>query len=123
MYLVCVEQLARDEIGAAAAVHAELGREYDQAVAESLVDRIGAEVDRRVDARLAQPPATRAPVKRAGTTASLVLALGSLIAGGVTSVNLLDAVNAGNIPNSLILVIMIIWVAIGAINISFNRSR
>jgi hypothetical protein len=123
MYLVCVEQLARDEISAAAAVHAELGREYEQAVAESLVDRIGTEVDRRVDARLAQPQPAQVPVRRAGTGASLVLALGSVIAGSITSVSLLDAVNAGRIPNSLIFVIMIIWIAIGAINISFNRSR
>jgi hypothetical protein len=122
MYLVCVEQLARDEIGAAAAVHAELGREYDQAVAESLVDRIGAEIDRRVDARLATPPPKQLPARR-GTAASVVLALGSVITGGITSVSLLDSVNAGNIPNSLIFVIMIIWIAIAAINLSFNRSR
>jgi hypothetical protein len=52
-----------------------------------------------------------------------VLALGSVITGGITSVSLLDSVNTGNVPNSLILVIMIIWIAIGAINISFSRSR
>jgi hypothetical protein len=124
MYLVCVEQRARDEIGAAAAVHAELGREYDQAVAESLVDRIGAEIDRRVDAKLAQPPARQMMAKRGYPSGSVALALGSTIVGAITSVSILaNAENSGPAPNSLVLLIVIIWVAIGAINVSYNRSR
>jgi hypothetical protein len=52
----------RDEITASVAAHAELGSRYDSAVAEGLVERIGDEIDRRIDARLggqprpAQPP-------------------------------------------------------------------
>jgi len=42
----------RDEITASVAAHAELGSRYDSAVAEGLVERIGEEIDRRVDARL-----------------------------------------------------------------------
>ena len=42
----------RDEIAASVAAHAELGSRYDTAVAEGLVERIGEEIDRRVDARL-----------------------------------------------------------------------
>lgn len=42
----------RDEITASVAAHAELGSRYDIAVAEGLVERIGEEIDRRVDARL-----------------------------------------------------------------------
>jgi hypothetical protein len=42
----------REEIAASLAAHAELGPRYDDAVAEGLVERIGAEIDRRVDARL-----------------------------------------------------------------------
>jgi hypothetical protein len=42
----------RDEIAASVAAHAELGTRYDSAVAEGLVERIGEEIDRRVDARL-----------------------------------------------------------------------
>lgn len=42
----------RDEITASVAAHAELGPRYDGAVAEGLVDRIGEEIDRRIDARL-----------------------------------------------------------------------
>ena len=52
MYRDPVDQVTRDDIAAAAAAHHELGRDYDAAVAEGLVDRIGAEIDKRVDARL-----------------------------------------------------------------------
>lgn len=52
MYRVAVEQATRNDIATAAAAHHELGRDYDGAVAESLVNRIGAEIDKRVDARL-----------------------------------------------------------------------
>jgi hypothetical protein len=42
----------REEVTASVAAHAELGPRYDDAVAEGLVERIGEEIDRRVDARL-----------------------------------------------------------------------
>src|ERR1700748_3709127 len=41
------------EIRASVAAHQDLGSGYDDAVAEGLVERIGAEIDKRVDARLA----------------------------------------------------------------------
>ena len=40
----------REEIAASVAAHADLGPRYDDAVAEGLVERIGEEIDRRVDA-------------------------------------------------------------------------
>jgi len=42
------------EIRASVGAHADLGPGYDDAVAEGLVERIGAEIDRRIDARLGQ---------------------------------------------------------------------
>lgn len=42
----------RQEIAASVAAHAELGPRYEDAVAEGLVERIGEEIDKRVDARL-----------------------------------------------------------------------
>jgi hypothetical protein len=42
----------REEIAASVAAHAELGPRYDAALAEGLVERIGEEIDKRVDARL-----------------------------------------------------------------------
>ena len=47
----------RDEYSASlVAAHAELGSRYDTAVAEGLVERIGDEIDRRIDARLLGSP-------------------------------------------------------------------
>ena len=57
----------REEIAASVAAHAELGPRYEGAVAEGLVERIGEEIDRRVDARLRglgqqpAPPPQRQP--------------------------------------------------------------
>jgi hypothetical protein len=48
------------EIRASVGAHQDLGSAYDDAVAEGLVERIGAEIDKRIDARLgwlAPPPA------------------------------------------------------------------
>ena len=50
------------EIRASVAAHADLGPGYDDAVAEGLVERIGAEIDKRIDARLGhQVPGTQGP--------------------------------------------------------------
>jgi len=50
------------EIRASVAAHADLGPDYDDAVAEGLVERIGAEIDKRIDARLGRDHvATDAP--------------------------------------------------------------
>jgi anti-sigma factor RsiW len=54
MYLFTMEQMTREQITAAAAAHRELGPDYEGALAEGLVERIGAEIDRRVDAKLAE---------------------------------------------------------------------
>jgi hypothetical protein len=60
------------EIRASVAAHADLGPGYDDAVAEGLVERIGAEIDRRIDARLwhqvpgNQEPGNRGPTAPAG---------------------------------------------------------
>jgi hypothetical protein len=42
------------EIRASVAAHQDLGSGYDDAVAEGLVERIGAEIDKRIEARLGQ---------------------------------------------------------------------
>jgi hypothetical protein len=43
---------ARNEIAASVGAHADLGPGYESAVAEGLIERIGEEIDKRVDARL-----------------------------------------------------------------------
>jgi hypothetical protein len=55
------------EIRASVAAHADLGPGYDDAVAEGLVERIGAEIDRRIDARLGHHDGPAAPAGAAGS--------------------------------------------------------
>jgi hypothetical protein len=113
-----VEQSAREEIGAAAAAHAELGRDYDHAVAEGLIERIGAEIDRRVDARLN----TRGRVRRRrpGTFAALVMTLGSMGLGlGATAIVLSDASSS----SAQSVMVLVIWIAIAVVNIAFNNRN
>ena len=49
------------EIRASVGAHADLGPGYQDAVAEGLVERIGAEIDKRIDARLAQTSGYQGP--------------------------------------------------------------
>src|SRR6202044_4214588 len=87
--LLSMDQVTKDEITAAAAAHQELGPHFDGAVAESLVERIGAEIDKRVDARIGGPapsPRRSRPVARSADSSGLsplnwpatILALGSM---------------------------------------------
>ncbi len=54
------------EIRASVGAHADLGSGYDDAVAEGLVERIGAEIDKRIDARLGQLGAVPGPAGSPG---------------------------------------------------------
>jgi hypothetical protein len=138
-----MDQLARDDITAAAAAHRELGRDYDGAVAEGLIERIGEEIDRRVDARLGlaghpapapapglhfpapglQPPSAPVAKPAAGrsvSVGSVVLALGSMgigigAAGTVLS---LDSGSAG-----AVWLVLVIWIIIGTVNVSYSRRH
>ena len=139
MYRVAMEQAARDDIAAASAAHRELGRDYDGAIAEGLIERIGAEVDKRVDARLAQRaddwPAQsgrklahggdklahrgsdRRPSSSAGPgAAGVLLGLGSMGIGiGAAAVVLAQGGSGG--------LVFVIWLVIGVINVAYARRR
>jgi hypothetical protein len=54
------------EIRASVAAHADLGPGYEDAVAEGLVERIGAEIDKRIDVRLGQFGTMKDPGPPAG---------------------------------------------------------
>jgi hypothetical protein len=82
-----VDQATRSDIGAAAAVHQELGRDYDDAVAEGLVDRIGAEIDKRVDARLrTSSSGSRSPAEASRSGKAPAIFLGAGIGAGITGI-------------------------------------
>jgi hypothetical protein len=134
MYLDCVDQLTRDDIAAAAAAHSELGRDYDGAVAEGLVERIGAEIDKRVDARLGQfgpgnhapapVPAPGASPAHRTNAASVCLALGSMGLGLLASLAVLQShgLSRGDSAGQLVLVALI-WVVIGIMNVAYARHN
>jgi hypothetical protein len=132
---------ANEEITASVAAHAELGPRYDGAVAEGLVERIGDEIDRRIDARLGpgQPSRPRGAAAAAAAAAALtpasapiaeqrrsigvtgmILGLGSMgIAAGATSVVASHHANAA----AQIIMVLLIWTAITLINLAHARRR
>jgi hypothetical protein len=118
-----VERATRDEIDAAAAAHAELGRDYDGAVAEGLIERIGAEIDKRVDARIGRTSTGRLlRSRRPGTFASVVMALGSMGLGlGATAVVLSDLSTRN--PSAAAVMVLVVWVAIAVVNWTFMNRR
>ena len=115
-----MDQVSRDEIGASVAAHAELGHDYEHAVAEGLIDRIGAEVDRRVDARLSHASRRALRGRQPGTFATVVMGLGSMGLGvGATAVVLGNAHNTG----AASIMVLVIWAAIAIINVTFGNRR
>jgi hypothetical protein len=121
----------RDEVRASAAAHRDLGPGYDTAVAEGLVERIGEEIDRRVDARLfgqLQAPAPSRPrrVREPGRpgVAAVFLALGSMaLAIGATAAVLHPGDNQGNVSGGQSVLIALIWIVIGVINVAYARRN
>ena len=69
------------EIRASVGAHADLGPGYEDAVAEGLVERIGVEIDKRIDARLAQTGAAGAPGPAPGVPAPAGAASAASAAG------------------------------------------
>jgi len=141
----------RDEITASVAAHAELGPRYDTAVAEGLVERIGDEIDKRIDARLqgqpgpgqqaqhqqAQPPAYQGPAlptparPAAAPPPVQVPSRGSGLSGvilglgsmglGVGATSVVVSHNPGGVPD--ILMVLLIWAMIAVINIAHSQRR
>ena len=88
---------AREDVAAAAAVHTELGQAYDGAVAEGLVERISSEIDKQVDARLAQ----RGIQASVAAWTNLAMGLGSIGLGiGATAVTLQSWSSSGVAPKA-----------------------
>ena len=119
----------RDEVQASAAAHRDLGPGYEGAVAEGLVERIGDEIDRRVDARLyglgVQPPKPRrAPVPGRLGPGGVLVALGSMgLAVGATAAVLHPGNPVGSVSFGQVVLVVLIWVVIGAINLAYaNRN-
>jgi hypothetical protein len=131
MYRDPVDQVTRDDIAAAAAAHHELGRDYDAAVAEGLVDRIGAEIDRRVDARLGVGSSGTRPlaqVPASGRSSSIWTGTG--IGAGIAGIVAIIANNGNTGSNSTAVVtaVIAVWIilaiaALGAAQLRRLRGR
>ena len=90
---------AHEDVAAAAAVHTELGQAYDGAVAEGLVERISSEIDKQVDARLAQ----RGIQPSVAGWTNLAMGLGSIGLGiGATTVTLHSWPSSGVAPKAVL---------------------
>jgi hypothetical protein len=123
MYRMAVDHATRNDIAAAAAAHHELGRDYDGAVAEGLIERIGAEIDQRVDARLgviSRGSDSSAKVSQAGRQQAMWT--GAAVGAGMTGIVVL-IVNARHATTDLIASVITVWViiAIGALATTFAR--
>jgi len=111
--------LSPEEIRAAAETHTELGPAYRDAVIESFLDRVGREIDARVDARLAQQAAQPSARDRRGHPGSpMALAIISMTLGIPLSA---IALAVGTHPAGIV-GLLVVWIAITAINIAYNVS-
>jgi hypothetical protein len=132
---------AREDIAAAAAVHTELGQAYDGAVAEGLVEKISSEIDKQVDARLAQ----RGIQPSVAAWTNLAMGLGSIGLGiAATAVTLQSWSSSGVAPKAEVdlgsfrasvltstrsvsitevILIALIWVAIAVVNVAYARRH
>jgi hypothetical protein len=113
MYRKRMDQATRHDIAAAAAAHRELGSAYDDAVAESLIDRIGAEIDKRVDARLgARPQSPRPLAATAPRGGHQALLTGTAIGAGITG---LIAIVAEHGSKDIVAPVLVIWVIVAVL--------
>jgi hypothetical protein len=136
-----MDEVAQQDIAAAAAAHTELGRAYDGPVAEGLVERISSEIDRQVDVRLAQrgvQPSWAAWANVAMGLGSAGLGVGATAvvlqswpASAVTPKAVLDLgslrasvmTTTHSVSTAQVVLIALIWAVIAVINIAYARRR
>jgi hypothetical protein len=117
---VSASSFTPDEIRAAAEVHSELGPGYRDAVIDSFLDKVGREIDARVDARVAAaqqpaPPAQQHQHQHRHFNGSFAVAMASLIFGiPITAI----AANS----RSGALAIFIVWLGIAVVNVAYTIS-
>jgi hypothetical protein len=127
MYRYAMEDGLRDEITAAAAAHRELGREYDSEIAAGLVDRIGAEIDKRIDARLGSPRSgSRSPAESSLSARIAPMFIGAGVGVGITGIVAMIANrgNTGTNSGAVDVAVFFVWavVAIAALGFAFVRK-
>jgi hypothetical protein len=130
---VSTSSFTPDELRAAAEVHDELGPDYRDAVLESFLDKVGKEIDARVDARLqgprpyplqpaqvgATPPPP--PAQKHARDKSFTLAIVSM-ALGIPLTAIVASLNHGS-AGAEFAMLLVVWAAIAIINVVYNRHR
>jgi hypothetical protein len=138
-----MDERAHQDIAAAAAVQTELGQAYDGAVAEGLVEKISSEIDKQVDARLAQRGIQSALQPSHTAWANVAMGLGSVGLGiGATAVTLHSLSTTAVVPKAVVdlgsfrasvmtstssvstsqvILIVLIWAVIAVVNIAYAR--
>jgi len=132
---------AHEDVAAAAAAHSELGHEYEGALAEGLIERISSEIDKQVDARLAQ----RGIQPSQALWANVAMGLGSVGLGiGATAVTLHSLSSTSTAPKATVvlgpfhaivnstttsvstaqvILVVLIWVVIAVVNVAYALRR
>ncbi|TYB68547.1 hypothetical protein FXF51_12015 [Nonomuraea sp. PA05] len=106
-----------DELRAAVSARRDLGPEYENEVVESFLDKMGQEIDRRVDERLAKASPKAGPVNQnVADGQRLALAIVSLVlATGATLAVILTGSEASYV--------IPIWIGVIIVNAIFNGNR
>jgi hypothetical protein len=114
---VSSSSLSPDEIRAAAETHNELGKDYSGAVIESFLEKVGHEIDARVDARLHRFQAPASPqARQKRPMSSSGLGILSLILG--VPITAIVAYSPAHLWG-----LLVVWVAIAVINIAHAASH
>jgi hypothetical protein len=106
-------EIPRDELAAAAEARRELGPEAERAVIDSFLARVEAEIDERVDRRVAERVRTQAYRGDGAPRGTIPLALGSMGLGiAVTGAS-------SGLAEGGVFVAVVAWIAIAVINIVY----
>ncbi|MEV0583471.1 hypothetical protein [Nonomuraea sp. NPDC050310] len=105
-----------DELRAAVSARRDLGPEFEDALVESFLDKLGSEVDRRVDQRVAAAEVAT-PATRDGRSDGMRLALAivSLALGTIVTIAILATTKGA-------LALIPVWAGIVLVNVVFTQS-
>lgn len=120
LLLVSIPSMSPEDFRAAAETHRELGPEYSAAVVESFLDKVGREIDARVDHRVAQAQLQQpqAPAKPAQQGRQLALAIVSM-ALGIPLTAIITAVS----KHDQLAELAIVWLVIAVINVAYTLGN
>ena len=115
-------ELSRDELEAALRARRELDRELEPHVIDAFLDRVEHNIDARVDARLqarGEVAIERPKPPRRSSGSTVILPLGSMFLGVLATAAVADLGSA----TAQVLIAIIAWIAIVAVNVVYAVRR